>query len=105
MATATGEIDTTQVRAMLLRMYEQLQAEYEQTNVAVAEFGPRSIIYHEGNRFRVARALFTSQGADRQLLRGKICTACAYGHFGVDNPDYTWEKLDLVDMFKKEAGA
>jgi S-adenosylmethionine synthetase len=28
----------------------------------------------------------------------------AYGHFGRDDPDFTWEKLDKVDILKKEAG-
>lgn len=28
----------------------------------------------------------------------------AYGHFGRDDPDFTWEKTDKVDELKKEAG-
>ena len=28
----------------------------------------------------------------------------AYGHFGRDDPDFTWEKLDRVDILKQEAG-
>lgn len=50
--------------------------------LAVSEFGPRSIIYHEGSRYKVTRALFASQDADRTLQHGKICAACGYGHFG-----------------------
>ena len=30
-------------------------------------------------------------------------TAC-YGHFGRDEPEFTWEHLDKVDILKKEAG-
>ena len=30
-------------------------------------------------------------------------TAC-YGHFGRDDPDFTWEKLDLADVLREEAG-
>ncbi|MBX5492708.1 MAG: DUF1998 domain-containing protein, partial [Chloroflexi bacterium] len=52
--------------------------------LAVSEFGPRSIIYHEGNRYRVTRALFASQDADRTLGQAKLCAACGYGHFGAD---------------------
>jgi len=26
----------------------------------------------------------------------------AYGHFGRSDPDFTWEKLDKVDILKKE---
>ncbi|NQV08474.1 methionine adenosyltransferase [Candidatus Woesearchaeota archaeon] len=29
----------------------------------------------------------------------------AYGHFGRDDPDFTWEKLDKVDVLKKESGS
>jgi S-adenosylmethionine synthetase len=28
----------------------------------------------------------------------------AYGHFGRNDPDFTWERLDKVDLLKKEAG-
>ena len=52
--------------------------------LAVSEFGPRSIIYHEGSRYRVTRALFASQDADRQLRVAKVCRTCGYGHFGED---------------------
>lgn len=50
--------------------------------LAVSEFGPRSIIYHEGSRYRVTRALFASQDADRQMRVAKVCRGCGYGHFG-----------------------
>lgn len=30
-------------------------------------------------------------------------TAC-YGHFGRDDPDFTWEKIDKAELLKKEAG-
>jgi hypothetical protein len=38
--------------------------------LALAEYCPRSIIYHEGNRFHVARALLARQDADRELVTG-----------------------------------
>jgi S-adenosylmethionine synthetase len=28
----------------------------------------------------------------------------AYGHFGRKDPDFTWEKTDVADKIKKEAG-
>ncbi|NTV23960.1 MAG: methionine adenosyltransferase [Nanoarchaeota archaeon] len=28
----------------------------------------------------------------------------AYGHFGRDDPDFTWEKTDMAQLLKKEAG-
>jgi len=38
-----------------------------------------------------------------QLLRPIYKKTAAYGHFGRDDKDFTWEKLDLVDLFKKAA--
>jgi superfamily II DNA/RNA helicase/very-short-patch-repair endonuclease len=52
--------------------------------LAVAEFGPRSIIYHEGSRYKVTRGLFSTHDADRQLMHAKVCAACGYGHFGAE---------------------
>jgi S-adenosylmethionine synthetase len=28
----------------------------------------------------------------------------AYGHFGRNDPDFTWERADKADILKKEAG-
>lgn len=56
--------------------------------LALAEFGPRSLVYHEGRAWRVERALLPA-GA-REVSSGKpelvtktvrICTACGAGHF------------------------
>jgi len=39
-------------------------------------------------------------------LKRPIYTATArYGHFGVDRPEVTWEKLEKVDLLKKEVSA
>lgn len=53
--------------------------------LALAEFGPRSLIYHQGRTYRVVRAkLSASAGAssDSQLPTASslICTHCGYGH-------------------------
>lgn len=38
-------------------------------------------------------------------LRRPIFTkTAAYGHFGRDDPDFTWEKTDKAELIKKEAG-
>jgi len=34
------------------------------------------------------------------LRRGKYLKTAAYGHFGREDPDFTWEKLDYVDLLK-----
>ena len=39
-----------------------------------------------------------------KLRRPIFSKTAAYGHFGRDDPDFTWEKTDKVDMIKKEAG-
>ncbi|MEM2918769.1 MAG: methionine adenosyltransferase [Candidatus Altiarchaeota archaeon] len=49
---------------------------------------------------------FTPNGIIEKLkLRRPIYrkTAC-YGHFGRDEPEFTWEKLDMVDELRKAAG-
>ena len=38
------------------------------------------------------------------LRRPIYAKTAAYGHFGRDDPDFTWEKLDKVDVLKQEAG-
>jgi len=36
------------------------------------------------------------------LRRGKYRKTAAYGHFGRQDPDFTWEKLDYVDILKSK---
>ena len=57
--------------------------------LGLAEFGPRSIIYHEGSQFRVRKVILgvreqTETGADGSQLPvrvSRMCPACGYGHF------------------------
>jgi Lhr-like helicase/very-short-patch-repair endonuclease len=56
--------------------------------LALSEFGPYSIIYHEGSQYRVTKALLTITGND-QVAEGaklatdvaRLCPSCGYGHF------------------------
>jgi S-adenosylmethionine synthetase len=41
---------------------------------------------------------------DLQLLRPIYAQTAAYGHFGRDLPDFTWEKTDRVDELRTAAG-
>jgi superfamily II DNA/RNA helicase len=57
--------------------------------LALAEFGPRSLVYHEGRAFRVVRAMLSlsqTQAAtpDAKLPTKavRICSDCGAGHFG-----------------------
>lgn len=57
--------------------------------VGLSEFGPRSIIYHEGSTHRVYRAIL-NPSEDRteaslgrlQTTKTTLCSNCGYGHFG-----------------------
>jgi superfamily II DNA/RNA helicase/very-short-patch-repair endonuclease len=59
--------------------------------LGLAEFGPRSIIYHEGSTYRVRKAILTvsdtesvSTSARLTTRRAKLCPTCGYGHFDVE---------------------
>ncbi len=56
--------------------------------LALSEFGPYSLIYHEGSQYRVTKALLTITSQE-QVVDGarlatevaRLCPACGYGHF------------------------
>ncbi len=49
--------------------------------LAISEFGPQSIVYHEGARYRVDRVIMELNAAEELLTsRAKICSACGYLH-------------------------
>ena len=59
--------------------------------LALSEFGPRSIIYHEGSQYRVTKAILTVRDEDSVTVDAKLpvracqlCPDCGYGHFGAD---------------------
>ena len=54
--------------------------------VKVFDFRPRAIIEH------------------LDLLRPIYRKTAAYGHFGRNDPDFTWEKTDKSEVLRKEAG-
>lgn len=56
--------------------------------LALSEFGPYSLIYHEGSQYRVTKALLTitsqdqvSSGASLATEVARMCPSCGYGHF------------------------
>lgn len=62
--------------------------------LGLSEFGPQSIIYHEGSTYRVKRAILTirdegsvTASAKLPLQGARLCPACGYGHFG-ESRDY-----------------
>lgn len=63
--------------------------------LALSEFGPRSLIYHEGRTYRVIRAKLNVSAADNVssdttlgTIAARVCGKCGYGHMGVETaPD------------------
>jgi len=63
--------------------------------LALSEFGPRSLIYHEGRMFRVDRAKLNIHSSDSissdsklATITARVCSHCGYGHLGDDaNPE------------------
>lgn len=56
--------------------------------LALSEFGPRSLVYHEGSAFRVVRAMLslgsrdtTATDARLPTLTVRLCRMCGAGHF------------------------
>src|ERR1700730_7124377 len=62
--------------------------------LAISEFGPRAIVYHEGVRYRINRVILpvdqvNEEGGRLAMGRAKQCVSCGYLHpIGPDNdPD------------------
>ncbi|TRW90334.1 DEAD/DEAH box helicase [Candidatus Methylobacter oryzae] len=60
--------------------------------LALSEFGPRSLIYHEGQMYRVMRAKLNVGSADHisgnstlGTVSARVCSQCGYGHLGDAN--------------------
>lgn len=55
--------------------------------LAISEFGPLSLIYHEGSQYRVKKVMLgvrSDQDIGQQSLakqEARLCPACGYGHF------------------------
>ncbi len=57
--------------------------------LGLAEFGPQSLVYHEGSRYRVVKASLAARdletvatGAALPTRTARLCPQCGYGHFG-----------------------
>lgn len=80
--------------------------------LALSEFGPRSLIYHDGRMFRVVRAKLNVTAADHitsdsklATLNALVCTQCGYGHLGrPEDPEPKHHVCDHCgDSFSPEA--
>jgi very-short-patch-repair endonuclease len=50
--------------------------------LAITEFGPRNVLYHEGRKFRVVRTQIPSGEISQRFVRAKLCNACGYFYEG-----------------------
>ncbi|WP_029214555.1 DEAD/DEAH box helicase [Kallotenue papyrolyticum] len=50
--------------------------------LAITEFGPQNVIYHEGRKYRVTRTQTRSGSLTQDFIRIKICRRCGYLHEG-----------------------
>ena len=57
--------------------------------LALSEFGPRSLIYHQGRMYRVVRAKLNVGNTDHisgnsslATVTSRVCSACGYAHMG-----------------------
>lgn len=61
--------------------------------LAISEFGPQALIYHEGSQYRVRQVIVGpragSDVVDQSLpvQQASLCPECGYGHFGEQPPD------------------
>src|ERR1019366_4044538 len=66
--------------------------------LALGEFGPRNVIYHEGRKYRMARCVLPPGGVEARLVTAKLCKMCGYFHEGehatADRCDHCGTLLD-----------
>lgn len=77
--------------------------------LALSEFGPRSLIYHEGKMFRVDRTKLNIQGSDSisanselATINALVCTKCGHGHLG--NSDQPMPTESTCDHCREPLG-
>jgi ATP-dependent helicase YprA (DUF1998 family) len=55
--------------------------------LAISEFGPRAILYHEGSRYVIHRVLLSADNSEGRLkVRAALCESCGYLHRLTDDP-------------------
>ncbi len=82
--------------------------------LALTEFGPGNIIYHEGNKYRVVRSQLPGGEATARFVRAKLCHVCGAFHEGdeaqtdlclvcgtpldASNSDYSERFFEMTDV-------
>lgn len=70
--------------------------------LAISEFGPRAIVYHEGSRYIINQVILPVQeeGEDLHTRVAFICQTCGYMHIGTDG-----NGPDICERCKTRLGA
>jgi len=79
--------------------------------LALSEFGPRSLIYHQGRMYRVVRAKLNVGSSDHisgnsQLatISSRVCSQCGYGHMGsLDEGEPLMDRCENCDALLTES--
>ena len=60
--------------------------------LALSEFGPNSLIYHEGSHYRVNKVILgfrddegRAQSSTLPMMKARLCPMCGYGHFNEES--------------------
>jgi hypothetical protein len=68
--------------------------------LAVTEFGPGNVLYHEGRKYRVDGVVLPVTGLQERLTKARICKECGYAHddvkAGVDVCEHCGTRLDAT---------
>lgn len=48
--------------------------------LAISEFGPRAIVYHEGSRYLINKVVLSFEGDELVTCQAKLCSSCGYLH-------------------------
>ncbi len=70
------------VRAYLARSSKDGEFVSRPRFLAVNEFGPNNIIYHNGTKYQVNQAMLPIQEPEKRFVRAKLCQNCGYLHEG-----------------------
>lgn len=52
--------------------------------LAITEYAPQNLVYHEGTKYRSDRVLLPAQEPENRFLQAKVCGTCGYFHVGVE---------------------
>jgi very-short-patch-repair endonuclease len=68
--------------------------------LAISEFGPRAVVYHEGSRYRINRVILpVGENQELATRKAKQCEVCGYLH-----PVSVGEGVDLCERCKSPLG-